>query len=256
MSEKRPLILITNDDGDDAKGIRVLTKLMMQLGDVVVVSPDGPRSGQSNALTVYKPIRYKKLEEKEGLARYSSNGTPTDCVKLAFNVVLDRKPDLLVSGINHGSNAAINVIYSGTMGAVLEGCECSVPSIGFSLCNFHPDADFSEFEPYIIKIARQVLENGLPEGVCLNVNAPESNIKGIKVARQCKGHWLQEFSPAVDPRGKSYYWLTGYFVNHEPDSKDTDEWALENGYISVVPTKIDLTAHEYLEKLSVIIEKV
>ena len=249
MSEKRPLILITNDDGDDAKGIRVLTKLMMQLGDVVVVAPDGPRSGQSNALTVYKPIRYKKLEEREGLARYSSNGTPTDCVKLAFNEVLDRKPDLLVSGINHGSNAAINVIYSGTMGATLEGCECSVPSIGFSLCNFLPDADFSEFEPYILKIARHVLENGLPEGVCLNVNAPESNIKGIKVARQCKGYWSQEFAPAVDPRGKNYYWLTGYFVNHEPDSEDTDEWALENGYISVVPTKIDLTAHEYCPNL-------
>jgi 5'-nucleotidase len=256
MSEKRPLILITNDDGDDAKGIRVLTKLMMQLGDVVVVSPDGPRSGQSNALTVYKPIRYKKLEEREGLARYSSNGTPTDCVKLALNEVLDRKPDLLVAGINHGSNAAINVIYSGTMGAALEGCECSIPSIGFSLCNFHPDADFSEFEPFIVKIAKQVLENGLPEGVCLNVNAPESNIKGVRVCRQCKGYWSQEFAPAVDPRGKSYYWLTGYFVNHEPDSKDTDEWALEHGYISVVPTKIDLTAHEYLEKLSAIMEKI
>lgn len=253
--EKRPLILITNDDGDAAKGIHVLTKLMMQLGDVVVVAPDGPRSGQSNALTVYKPIRYKKLEEREGLTRYSSNGTPTDCVKLAVNEVLDRKPDLVVSGINHGSNAAINVIYSGTMGAALEGCENSIPSIGFSLCDFMPDADFSAFEPYIVEIAKQVLENGLPEGICLNVNAPQSDIKGIKVARQCAGHWTQEFAPAMDPRGKSYYWLTGHFVNHEPESEDTDEWALKHGYISVVPTKIDLTAHEYLSALTVQMEK-
>ncbi|GAB1415848.1 5'/3'-nucleotidase SurE [Paludibacter sp.] len=249
MSNKKPLILITNDDGDTAKGIQVLTKVMMELGDVIVMAPDGPRSGQSNALTVQRPIRFTKIEEQPGLVRYKCNGTPTDCVKLALNEVVERKPDLLVSGINHGSNAAINVIYSGTMGAVLEGCENDVPSIGFSICNFDPDADFSEFEPHIKKIALQVLEHGLPYGLCLNVNSPKSNIKGLKVARQCEGHWTQEFAKATDPRGHNYYWLTGHFENHEPDAQDTDEWALANGYISVVPTKIDMTGHEYLEKL-------
>lgn len=256
MIAKRPLILITNDDGDTAKGIHVLTELMMQLGDVVVVAPDGPRSGQSNALTVYKPIRYHLLEEREGLKRFSSNGSPTDCVKLGLNVVLDRKPDLLVSGINHGSNAAINVIYSGTMGAALEGCSNGVPSIGFSICDFHPDADFSRFAPYILEITKEVLENGLPEGVCLNVNAPQTDLKGIKVAKQCAGHWSQEFAPAKDPRGQTYYWLTGHFLNHEPDNKDTDEWALANGYVSVVPTKVDLTAYEYIDDFTMQFEKV
>lgn len=249
MSEKKPLILITNDDGDTAKGINVLTKLMMEIGDVVVMAPDGPRSGQSNALTVNHPIRFKKLEDKPGLIRYSCNGTPTDCVKLALNEVLHRKPDLLVSGINHGSNAAINVIYSGTMGAVLEGCENAIPSIGYSISNFDPDADFSAFEPYILQIARQILKNGLPYGICLNVNAPKATIKGVKIARQCEGHWTKEFARATDPHGRNYYWLTGYFDNHEPEAQDTDEWALANDYVSVVPTKIDMTAHEYLGEL-------
>jgi 5'-nucleotidase len=249
MSLKKPVILITNDDGSTAKGIKVLTNLMMQIGDVVVMAPDGPRSGQSNALTVEKPIRFKKVEDKPGLIRYICTGTPTDCVKLAFNEILDEKPDLLVSGINHGSNAAINVIYSGTMGAVLEGCENDVPSIGFSISNFDPDADFSEFEPYIIEVTKQVLEHGLPYGLCLNVNSPKANIKGLKIARQCEGHWTQEFAKATDPRGRNYYWLTGHFENHEPEAEDTDEWALANGYVSVVPTKIDMTAHEYIVNL-------
>lgn len=246
MTNNKPLILITNDDGDTAKGISVLTKLMMELGDVVVMAPDGPRSAQSNALTVTHPIRFRKLEESEGLVRYSCNGTPTDCVKLSLNEILDRKPDLLVSGINHGSNAAINVIYSGTMGAVLEGCENSIPSVGFSISNFSPDADFSHFESYILQIAKDVLQKGLPHGICLNVNAPAGEIKGVKVSRQCDGHWTKEFAKRVDPHGRSYYWLTGYFDNHEPEAEDTDEWALANNYISVVPTKIDLTAHEII----------
>lgn len=247
MSNKKPLILVTNDDSHKAKGIHVLTKLMMQLGDVVVVAPDGPRSGQSNAITVTTPIRFKMIEDSPGLKRYKSNGTPTDCVKLAMNEILDRMPDLLVSGINHGSNAAVNVIYSGTMGAALEGCENLIPSIGFSICNFDPDADFSEFEPYILKITKSVLENGLPKGICLNVNAPAANYKGLKIARQCDGNWQQELAKATDPHGMHYYWLTGYFNNREVDAQDTDEWALANGYVSVVPTKIDLTAHEYLK---------
>ena len=178
-TNQKPLILITNDDGDTAKGIEVLTRLMMQLGDVIVVSPDGQRSGQSNALTVNNPIRYKKIQEQEGLTWYISTGTPTDCVKLALNGIVDRKPDLLVAGVNHGSNAAINVIYSGTMGAVLEGCINGIKSIGFSVLDHSANADFSNMEPYILEIAKKVLEKGLPTGVCLNVNSPCDNIQGI-----------------------------------------------------------------------------
>jgi len=245
----KPLILITNDDGHDAPGIEVLTRLMMQIGDVVVVAPDGARSAQSNALTVTHPIRFKKLEEKEGIIRYSCTGTPTDCVKLALNEIVERKPDLVVAGINHGSNSAINVIYSGTMGAVLEGCENGILSIGFSLTNHSLDADFSVFEKYVLQITREALKNGLPHATCLNVNAPVGEIKGIRIARQCDGRWTKEYAKRTDPRGGSYFWLTGSFENHEPDSEDTDEWALDHGYISIVPTKIDLTAYEAMDKI-------
>lgn len=245
----RPYILITNDDGAEAPGIAVLTRLMMEIGDVVVVAPDGPRSAQSNALTVTQPIRYRKIEERDGLKRYSCTGTPTDCVKLALNEIVERKPDLLVSGINHGSNSAINVIYSGTMGAVLEGCENGILSIGFSIDSHSLSADFSHFEPYILKITQEALKNGLPNATCLNVNAPKDNIVGVKVSRQCDGCWTKEFEKRNDPQGRPYFWLTGYFENHEPDAEDTDEWAILNGYVSIVPTKIDLTAYEAMEAI-------
>lgn len=246
----KPLILITNDDGHEANGIEVLTRLMMQIGDVVVVAPDGPRSAQSNALTVTHPIRFKKIEEKEGLIRYVTTGTPTDCVKLALNEIVDHRPDLVVAGINHGSNSAINVIYSGTMGAVLEGCENGILSIGFSICDHSLEADFSLFEPFVLQITREALKNGLPHATCLNVNAPIGEIAGIKVARQCDGRWTKEYAKRTDPRGGSYFWLTGNFENHEPESEDTDEWALDHGYISIVPTKIDLTAHEAIDSVA------
>ena len=243
-SNIKPLILITNDDGADAPGIMVLSRLMMQIGEVVEVAPDGPRSAQSNALTVTHPIRFKKIEEKEGLTRYSCTGTPTDCIKLALNEIVERQPDLIVSGINHGSNAAINVIYSGTMGAVLEGCENGILSIGFSIDNHSIEADFSKFEQYVLKISKETLKNGLPHGVCLNVNAPKGKIAGIKVARQCDGRWTKEFAKRTDPQGRAYFWLTGNFENHEPENEETDEWALAKGYISIVPTKIDMTAYD------------
>jgi 5'-nucleotidase len=246
----KPLILITNDDGDTARGIQILTQLMCQLGNVVVVAPDGPRSAQSNALTVTHPIRFKLTEETVGLKRYSCTGTPTDCIKLALNEIVERKPDLIVSGINHGSNAAVNVIYSGTMGAVLEGCENGIPSIGFSICDHSFNADFSHFESYILKIASKTLEKGLPRGICLNVNAPVGTIKGIKTARQCDGQWTKEFARRTDPQGRLYFWLTGNFENFEPQSEDTDEWALNNGYVSIVPTKIDMTAYDFLNDIS------
>jgi 5'-nucleotidase len=246
----RPLILITNDDGHDAPGIAILTRLMMEIGDVVVVAPDGARSAQSNALTVTHPIRFKRIEENEGISRYSCTGTPTDCVKLALNEIVIRKPDLIVAGINHGSNSAINVIYSGTMGAVLEGCENGIISIGFSICDHSLEADFYLFESYILQIARAALQNGLPHATCLNVNAPVGEIKGIRVSRQCDGRWIKEYAKRIDPRGGSYFWLTGNFENHEPTAEDTDEWALDHGYISIVPTTIDLTAHKVLKEIN------
>ena len=245
----KPLILITNDDGADANGIEVLTRLMMQIGDVVVVAPDGPRSAQSNALTVTHPIRFKKIEEKVGLIRYSCTGTPTDCVKLALNEIVERTPDLVVAGINHGSNAAINVIYSGTMGAVLEGCENGILSIGFSINSHSLEVDFSDFESFILKITTIAIKNGLPHGTCLNVNAPVGNIEGVRISRQCDGRWVKEFAKRTDPQGRSYFWLTGYFENHEPEVEETDEWAIDHGYISIVPTKIDLTAHEIIDSI-------
>ena len=251
----KPLILITNDDGADAVGIQVLTQLMMQLGEVVVVAPDGPRSAQSNALTVTHPIRFKKTDEKPGLKRYTCTGTPTDCVKLALNEIVEKKPDLIVSGINHGSNSAINVIYSGTMGAVLEGCENGILSIGFSINSHLLDVDFSEFEKYVLSITAEVLQNGLPKGVCLNVNAPLGKINGIKVARQCEGRWVKEFAKRTDPQGRNYFWLTGNFENEEPQSEDTDEWAVCNGFVAVVPTKIDLTAYDAMDTVKQMLEK-
>ncbi|MDR3652055.1 MAG: 5'/3'-nucleotidase SurE [Paludibacter sp.] len=249
MSMNKPLILITNDDGHEAQGIEVLTRLMMEIGDVVVVAPDGPRSAQSNALTVTHPIRFKKIEEKEGLTRYTTSGTPTDCVKLALNEIVDRIPDMVVAGINHGSNSAINVIYSGTMGAVLEGCENGILSIGFSICDHSLSTDFSNFEPFVTKIALSALKNGLPHATCLNVNAPCGKIKGIKVARQCDGRWTKEFAKRMDPHGKAYYWLTGNFENYEPEAEDTDEWALNHGFVSIVPTTIDLTAYDSIQEI-------
>ncbi len=247
---QKPLIFITNDDGDQAKGISVLIKIAQQFGDVVVMAPDGPRSGQSNAITVSQPLRFKLLKEEPGLQIYTCNGTPTDCVKLALNeLFVDKRPDILLSGINHGSNAAINVIYSGTMGAVLEGCVNGISSIGLSIDDYAYDADFSNFEPFISKIIANELKNPLPYGVCLNINAPKLEIKGLRVARQCEGRWTQEFAKRIDPAGRAYFWLTGQYENHEPKAEDTDDWAINQGYVSVVPVRVDLTAHEYLEKL-------
>jgi 5'-nucleotidase len=245
----RPLILITNDDGADAPGIQVLTNLMKPLGDVVVVAPDGPRSGQSNALTVNDPIRCRLTVDTEDYKHYICTGTPTDCVKLALNQIVDRKPDLLVSGINHGSNAGINVIYSGTMGAVLEGCEHDILSLGFSINCHANNVDFSNFEPYILQITKEAMNKKLNHAVCLNINAPVGEIKGIKVARQCDGRWTKEYEKYIDPHGRPYYWLTGEFENYEPLATDTDEWALNNGYVSVVPVSIDMTAHSMIGAL-------
>ncbi len=246
---KRPTILITNDDGIDAQGIRFLIDVMRGLGDIVVVAPDSPQSGMGHAITVTSPLRIRKIVEKEGYREYSCSGTPVDCVKLGEQVVLKRKPDLLVSGINHGSNAAINIVYSGTMAAVIEGCIDRIPSIGFSMNDFSHHLNFEPAREWIKHIATQVLQNGLKEGICLNVNFPiTKKIKGIKVTRQADACWREEFDSRIDPRGGDYHWLTGKFVNRDNGSEN-DINAMADGYASVVPVKIDLTAYDQIEAL-------
>ena len=242
----KPTILITNDDGIAAPGLRTLIGIMRKLGNVVVVAPDKPQSGMAHAITITTPLRVHNIVKEEGYEEYSCNGTPVDCVKLGQKVILRRNPDLLVSGINNGSNSSINIIYSGTMAAVLEGAMEDIPSVGFSMSDYSHHADFSQCDPHITQLALNVLKNGLPQGVCLNVNIPAPNgnpITGIKVVRQAKAFWDEDFEERTDPHHCDYYWLRGVFVNRD-DGLDTDEWALANNYVSVVPVKIDLTAYD------------
>ena len=247
-------ILITNDDGWGAKGILTLVRILTQLGHVTVVAPDGARSGMSNAITVQQPIYLRPLndpqwgtEEWHNKATiYITNGTPSDCVKLALDVLFEGNParvNLLASGINHGSNAGINVIYSGTMGACFVGAEHGIPAVGYSIDDHNPDADFSYFESYILELTRHLLEEGMPYGVCYNINAPKGNLQGIKWTRQCRGFWQKEMEERVNENGEKYYWLAGEFVNMEPEVEDTDVWAMNNHYVSVHPCTIDQTAY-------------
>jgi len=248
---KRPLILVTNDDGITAPGIRTLISVMNEIGDVVVIAPDGPQSGMGHAVTINETLYCNEVKIDEGPQReFKSSGTPADCVKLAVSEVLDRKPDLCVSGINHGSNSSINVIYSGTMSAAVEAGVEGIPAIGFSLLDYSWNANFKPLKEFIKKIALNVLENSLPDGVVLNVNFPKSEtFKGIKVCRQARANWVEEFDKRTNPQGRTYYWLTGKFVNMDK-GEDTDEWALANNYISVVPVQFDLTAHHFIQKLN------
>lgn len=238
-------ILITNDDGIGAKGLSVLSRVMQSLGHVTVVAPDSGRSGQSSAISVMKPMRLEKVcnGQSENCDVYVSTGTPADCVKLALNVIYkDRQPDLVVSGINHGSNASVNVVYSGTMGAVFVAAEHNIPAIGFSLCDHEKDADFSELERFIVPLTKQLLSKPFPYGFCYNVNAPKGAIQGVRITRQCNGYWEKEMKEYTDPSGSPFYWLVGNFVNCEPDNEETDEWALGHGYIAITPTTINMTA--------------
>lgn len=256
MTKNKPLILVTNDDGYQAKGIQELVKSLVGLGEVVVVAPDGPRSGMSGAITSTVPLRFNEIsrDEDSDVTVYACSGTPVDCAKLSLSQILNRKPDLLVSGINHGSNASICVLYSGTMGAVIEGTLFGIPAVGFSLLDHDQDADFAHTTPFIRSITKKILETGLPQGVCLNVNFPHSTVslKGIKVCRQAKGQFTEEFLKSVDGHNHDVYWLTGHFHNFEPDNTDTDEWALANGYVSVVPIDVDMTAYEQVQKMKVL----
>ncbi|WP_129717938.1 5'/3'-nucleotidase SurE [Pedobacter sp. SYP-B3415] len=249
--DKQPNILVVNDDGITAPGIRHLIEVAQELGRVVVVAPDGPQSGMGHAITIGKPLRFDKVDLYEGVEMYKCSGTPVDCVKLAVNKIFKgKKPDLCVSGINHGLNSSINVIYSGTMSAAVEGGIESIPSVGFSLDDFTQQADFSHCRKFVKLVCEQVLEHGLPERTLLNVNFPKgAGIKGLKVCRQANAKWAEEFDERKDPYERPYYWLTGVFQNLDK-GEDTDVWALDHGFASVVPVQFDLTAHHAIPILN------
>jgi 5'-nucleotidase len=245
-------ILVTNDDGVHSAGIKALAEAARPFGDVYVVAPAEGQSGMAHAITVKYPLRLIKMDEAPGYSVHKCYGTPVDCVKIAFDRVLNQRPDLIVSGINHGGNSAASVLYSGTMAAAIEGAINQVKAIGFSLLDFAPDANFSHAIPHVQTVIGQVLENDMPPGICLNVNIPRENgeeLKGIRYCRQTRGYWIEEYEQRRDPYGGDYFWLAGAFNNMEPDAEDTDEWALKNNYISIVPVKADLTCYSYLEEM-------
>ena len=243
--QKQPLILITNDDGLNAQGISVLTKCMQNLGQVIVVAPNGARSGSACSITPIIPVKLKLEKEEENLLAYSCSGTPVDCVKLAYEKVVPRRPDLIVSGINHGDNASISLHYSGTIGGVLEGCMKGIPSIGFSLRTRKQECDFQPYLKAVEDIATYVLKNGLPQDVCLNVNFPEVPIlKGISVCRMARGIWQSERKDTDVP---GTYKLTGNFTNLEPEAEDTDYWALDHDMAAITPLMLDMTYYPFLD---------
>jgi len=248
---KKPLILVTNDDGITAPGIRMLIKVMNQIADVVVIAPDSPQSGKGHAITIDSILTCNPITIDDGeQIEYSCSGTPADCVKIAVNEILNRKPDLCVSGVNHGSNSSINVIYSGTMSAAIEAGIEGIPAIGFSLLDYSWNADFSPLENPIKELVLKVLKEGLPKGIVLNVNFPKvTEFKGIKVCRQAKSYYAESFDKRTNPQGKEYYWLSGKLENLDK-GEDTDEFALKNDYISVVPVQFDLTAHHFIQNLN------
>ncbi len=252
-NKDKPLILVSNDDGITAKGIRTLIEIMREIGEVVVVAPNKPQSGMGHAITVGNALRLDETDIYGDVLAYECSGTPADCIKLAkYYVLKDRRPDLVVSGINHGSNSAISVIYSGTMSAAIEAAIEGLPAIGFSLCDYGADADFSHAREVVKEIALEALHKGIPSEVALNVNIPaksQEKIKGIRICRQTAGHWGEEFDQRTDPYGRQYFWMTGVFVNKDR-GEDTDEWALQHNYVSIVPCQFDLTAHHALSRLN------
>ena len=246
-----PLILLSNDDGVYAKGLRELIDMLRPLGNLFVVAPDKARSGSACSLSSEIPVTADLLETSEGLTVYACSGTPVDCVKLALDQLLASRPDLIVGGINHGNNATINVHYSGTLGVALEGALQGIPSVAFSLCDRDPDADFEPLRPYVQRITSQALRQTLPYGSCLNVNfPPDGNYRGLRVARMAYSRWQDEFQPCIHPGGSRYFWLAGECVNDEPDETDTDSWALDHQYVAVTPIKIDVTDYNLKEALA------
>lgn len=256
MSNKK-LIFLTNDDSYRSKGFAAAIEVARQFGRVIAIAPETPQSGMSQAITIHNPLRLNKVIEEEDVLVYSLNGTPVDCVKMAFDhLFVDEKIDLVISGINHGSNAAVNVLYSGTMGAAIEAAFYNIPSIGLSLTDHDLDADFEGAVKYGSRIVKAVFDNNLQPPLCLNVNIPDipcNEIKGIRISRQTRGYWREEFFKRTDPHGREYFWLTGAFSNAEPDAEESDEWALANGYVAVVPVQVDLTAYNKMEQLKVLL---
>jgi 5'-nucleotidase len=251
MAKKEPVILVTNDDGITAPGIRALIEAVKPLGKVVVVAPDSPQSGKGHAITIGIPLRLNEVDIFGGIEAWQCSGTPVDCVKLARDKILHGKPDICVSGINHGANHSINVIYSGTMSAAMEAAIEGIPSVGFSYLEYSYDADFSLPKEIAHEVTRKMLASQLPEGSLLNVNIPivsKKEYKGLRLCRQADAKWVEEFDERRDPHGKKYYWLTGEFKNRD-SGEDTDVWALENNYASVVPVQFDLTNYTLKKKL-------
>ena len=248
---KRPLILITNDDGITARGIHCLAEAVKDLGDIIVVAPDGPRSGQSSAITVDSLLRLTPREFGEGIEAYSVNGTPADCVKLAMHALMrERRPDIILAGINHGSNSGNSVNYSGTMGAVIEGCFAGVPSVVYSLLDHSHNADFSFILPMVTEITRKVLSTGLPKDICLNINFPKGIVpKGLKMAAGARGRWTEEYEEYVSPHGKPFYLLTGKYIEENPDDDTTDNYWLSRGWATIVPVRPDQTAFDQIKPL-------
>ena len=252
MEFKRPLLLISNDDGYLAKGINCLVEMLSDLGDIIVCAPEDARSGFSCAFSATAPLRLQCRAQRPGVEIWSCTGTPVDCVKMALAEIVPRTPDLVIGGINHGDNASVNAHYSGTMGVTLEGCMKYIPSVAFSLCDHREDADFEPLRPLIHEIIQRVLHEGLPLGVCLNVNFPlleESGYKGVRVCRMAKGTWGQEVTKCHHPRGYDYWWMVGSYTNDEPEAEDTDNWALTHGYVAITPTQIDITAYQAMDKI-------
>lgn len=249
----KPLILVSNDDGITSNGIRKLVTLMSQLGEVVVVAPNSPQSGMGHAITVGDTLRLKESRIFGDITAYECSGTPADCVKLAKHHVLkDRKIDLVVSGVNHGSNTSISVLYSGTMSAAIEAAIEGTPAIGFSLCDFHSEAHMDHMDEYVVKLAQEALKKGIPKGIALNVNIPPAQnepIRGMKICRQANARWEEDFDQRVDPHGRTYFWMVGNFVNHDK-GEDNDEWAIANNFISIVPCQFDLTGHHAIRLLN------
>ena len=248
--ENRPLILISNDDGYQAKGINELVKMVRGIGDIIVCAPDDKRSGMSRAFSL-TPLTLTKITEEPGLTVYSCSGTPVDCIKMAYDQVCYKKPDLVLSGINHGDNASTNSHYSGTVGVVIEGAMKFIPSIAFSLCDYDEDADFAPMTELVRSLVTKVLDEGLPTYTCLNVNFPlVDEVKGVKVCRMAHGHWRREVARREHPsRRMYYYWMTGFYHNDEPEAEDTDAWALANGYVSVTPLTVDSTDFASLKQI-------
>jgi len=248
--KKEHLILVTNDDSVNAKGIHALVEVAKQFGEVVVVAPDKPQSGMGHAITIHDPLRLRKTTLFENTNAFACSGTPVDCVKLAIYEILHRKPDLILSGFNHGENSSTNVLYSGTMSAAIEGAMEGIPSIGFSLADYSPDADFESAKFYATKIVKEVLKSKMEKGICLNVNIPKlsfSEIKGIKVCSQAHAFWADRFEKRLDQFGQPYFWLTGEFSDLDK-RPNTDLHALKHGFVSVVPTQYDLTAYGSIGK--------